>query len=688
MQRQRASYAAVASSGAGYAGATTHGTASEAPVRDEHGRELSPAEVEERWRQYYEREQQWKEYYEKTGQSAAPVAGYGQYGGAAQSQGQRGPGQVQGGFDYNTQQSHGQHHYQHAQGYNAGQQQSQYTYQQQSAYGQSREYANQPKGNYYQPYTNNETDYRSQTGSSKGQGRSHEDATGTQAPGESSAKGWPPALKEYVGRALETIPTGKKTEVENKLKDIIQKAGGDGSLWTLDWSKHPLPMQLIQEEKQAQKVKDVQMKFKAHQITGTSVTNEFGADPRSSAQQRESKRRWGDQNSNEATSPVSSKRKKKAKKTMVDVQTFSSRGLDPSDVDTLNKRAARFAADATRTSQNPPAHRHDPYAAGKQERKIKNELQRAHERGQEVDLSKFVVKGTSKHLEKRYLRLTGVPDASTVRPPEVLQKAMAHVKSKWKYSAANKHVAKRSQKKVETPGVTYRWVSEQFKAIRQDLTVQHIKSKLTVKVYEAHARIALKQSDLSEFNQCMTQLQGLYESPELGKSESKAEFAAYNVLYLLYVKLKYNHPSTELSNLLASMEPEIRSSMCVRHALAVRSAIERGMYWQLYNRLYSSSPHLSVYLVDLMIDYVRHGALRIACKTFRPTLALSAVKSEILHIEMDEQPKNTWKQHMLSNDQVVVKGDNMLTKESLPAFLGRFNWPKVGIENVATATSA
>jgi hypothetical protein len=39
--------------------------------------------------------------------------------------------------------------------------------------------------------------------------------------------------------------------------------------------------------------------------------------------------------------------------------------------------------------------------------------------------------GTSTALEKRYLRLTAAPTADTVRPPHVLERALAVLKDKW-----------------------------------------------------------------------------------------------------------------------------------------------------------------------------------------------------------------------------------------------------------------
>ena len=57
--------------------------------------------------------------------------------------------------------------------------------------------------------------------------------------------------------------------------------------------------------------------------------------------------------------------------------------------------------------------------------------------------------GTSEALEKEYLRLTSLPRASDVRPPQVLEAALRLIKQRW----------------VEQSD--YKYACEQLKSIRQ-----------------------------------------------------------------------------------------------------------------------------------------------------------------------------------------------------------------------------
>lgn len=138
-----------------------------------------------------------------------------------------------------------------------------------------------------------------------------------------------------------------------------------------------------------------------------------------------------------------------------------------------------------------------------------------HSRQNVIDWDRDTVVGLSTRLEKSYLRLTSAPDPKTVRPLPILQQTLELLKKKWRTEAH------------------YAYVCDQFKSMRQDLTVQRIKNDFTVNVYEIHARIALEKGDLGEYNQCQSQLRTLYA---YGLPGCQSEFLAYRILYLLHTR--------------------------------------------------------------------------------------------------------------------------------------------------------
>lgn len=198
------------------------------------------------------------------------------------------------------------------------------------------------------------------------------------------------------------------------------------------------------------------------------------------------------------------------------------------------------------------------------------------------------VVGRCQDLEKNYFRLTSAPNPDTVRPLPVLMKTLDLLKKKWKKDN------------------NYGYICDQFKSLRQDLTVQHIRNEFTVSVYEIHARIALEKGDLGEYNQCQTQLRALY-ARQLGGHPT--EFKAYRILYFIHTR-----NWTAMNDALADLTAADKRDLAVKHALDVRSALALGNYHRFF-QLYLDTPNMGAYLMDMFVDRERLSALAVICKT-------------------------------------------------------------------------
>ena len=153
--------------------------------------------------------------------------------------------------------------------------------------------------------------------------------------------------------------------------------------------------------------------------------------------------------------------------------TSSTGHLLSDEVERRKKRAQRF-----QTSSLPETKKVKNTFDPLQEQEDYSNLNAIGTKSHVYDQSKAII-GRCTTLEKRYLRLTSEPNPDLVRPAPVLNQAFKLIMDRY-----TKHE------------VNYTYVCDQLKSIRQDMRVQMIENKFTMKVYQAHARLALENDDL------------------------------------------------------------------------------------------------------------------------------------------------------------------------------------------------
>lgn len=375
---------------------------------------------------------------------------------------------------------------------------------------------------------------------------------------------WPPTVRDYVRRAFEphsAIPSVPSEEMQDKLRKTISYYAERNALNTIDWSTYPLPQQLILEErKQSGFVSPTAGMHELHLTHANGSTNSH-----LSAQMNTHMKKRKSQDSDElapqsqATLPPWRRTNLESRMTFSDKRQKKGLAGDvtsKSEQSELEKRRQRF--NIGKPGSNTASHNGDN------------------------DRPTGPVVGTNTALEKSYFRLTAPPNAETVRPLHILEQTLAMLTKKW-----------RAEK-------NYNYICNQFKSLRQDLTVQHIKNAFTVKVYEIHARISLEKGDTGEYNQCQTQLKALY-AQNLGGNP--AEFTAYRILYFVYTCNK-----TDMNDMLAELTPADKSHEWIKHALDVRSSLALGNYHRFF-KLYLQAPNMGGYLMDMFIERERLAAL-------------------------------------------------------------------------------
>ena len=390
---------------------------------------------------------------------------------------------------------------------------------------------------------------------------------------ENAKRDWPPTVRAYVSRAfaIENAVQGVgREEMETRLKKVISDSAASNTLLTVDWINLPLPQHMIMQERTAH-AHMLSNSLYSHGMTPLTLHGTNHKAQESSSKKRKSSELETAQQSLEKVPPW---RQNANNNVFEDRISFADNKRQKNEANgkmfskserKLENRKKRFNYDG-----------HSPYSPAKASSPV-------------PEVERGPVVGRCQTLEKKYFRLTSAPNPDTVRPLPILEQMFDLLKLKW------------------TKEQNYSYTCDQFKSIRQDLTVQHIKTKFTVDVYEVHARIALEKGDLGEYNQCQTQLRALY-SQNLGGHP--VEFKAYRVLYFIHTCNR-----TDMNDVLADLTPAEKKKPAIKHALDARSALALGNYHKFF-QLYLTTPNMGAYLMDMFVGRERLVALCNICISY------------------------------------------------------------------------
>ncbi|KAI0482236.1 SAC3/GANP/Nin1/mts3/eIF-3 p25 family-domain-containing protein [Xylariaceae sp. FL0804] len=383
---------------------------------------------------------------------------------------------------------------------------------------------------------------------------------------------WPQSIRNYVQRTFQAsndIPEVSKADKEDRLKKVIRDSQDQGTMYSTNWNEMLLPQQMIQTERRQALMASIGPLMAPDQVPAITVNSK----------KRKSSDLSAPEQTNGSTVPWRSTK-----------------------APSLEDRITKPAHDKRSLMDGPlPAKSKSQKNAEKRQRRGDGGYQSSYRSPSPAPSSGPIV-GYNMELEKRYFRLTAAPKPSEVRPEHVLHQTLDLLKKKWRKESK------------------YGYICDQFKSLRQDLTVQHIRNEFTVSVYEIHARIALEKGDLGEYNQCQTQLRALYKAGVKGNS---TEFKAYRILYFIHTANR-----TALNDAIADLTTAEKEERPVKHALSVRSALALGNYHRFF-KLYLDVPNMGAYLMDMFVRRERLAALAHMCKAFKSALNLRYITEEL-----------------------------------------------------------
>ena len=332
---------------------------------------------------------------------------------------------------------------------------------------------------------------------------------------------WPPSLTKYVTMSFNKCKSDQdRSLMEVALKTVISKASTEGWLQTHDWATMALPLIGNETESDAP-ISVVQVKNNPT-VTTTTTDSTNGKDTQLTPKTAETKRKSRFQDSSDAEYLVLPQKKptteqnttqNASKNLSLSISAQSQPSVSYSmtvkewksvlppapiteeEAGMRQLRAQRFQSstdnnnnDKNNKDQTNSKTNSDTNSTSFSKNLTKREKKEKKRKGRlgalfppssasttatgsstnpssggggmtDAEMESLRVVGTCTKLEKDYFRLTSAPDPSTVRPEPVLRQALAQLKAKW-----------------ESDQVEYAYMCNQLKALRQDLTVQHIQN--------------------------------------------------------------------------------------------------------------------------------------------------------------------------------------------------------------------
>lgn len=379
--------------------------------------------------------------------------------------------------------------------------------------------------------------------------------------GEAVNAAWPPKLQKFVERCFEQCYSNEaRCAMQDTLKSIIEGAKRNKTLWKTDWDIQPLP-KLVETE--------------------ANIPARYNR----AKQLQDKKEREGGRQHKNLRSQGKGKRAR-------DLYSGDDGDMGEEGAESVAERQARERRNARFADMQQGLVNSGAISGGGGDDDLKF-------------MSSEAILGTCMVMEKGFIRIQAMPNPDTVRPEKVLVK--------W---------AERLQVKYDTSEADYEWICDQFKAVRQDMVIQHIRNENTVAIYEQSARIALLEDDLGEFYKIQSFLMNLYK--DLAEScTHHPEFLAYRIFYWVV----YNN-SADLLKEIKNMTKESKSSEAVKHALGIHSAVELSDY-DTFFRLYPKTPNLGKCIVKHIRDKLRQRALRVVLRSYKPSIPLETLMKRL-----------------------------------------------------------